>query len=181
MKKLCCVLAITLLVGLCACRRDSNNYSSSTSPTPTTANTAVVDFSSITEQTASSTPNRALTNSQVETAVSEMLSGYRLSGSVRVSGIQEIPQNNSAVADLQFESFEYPVSFEGGLLKAKDFKVRKPSGAAIPPPEEMFPPKKVVYSKDGRAILSKYTDGRWVLKSVNWGFDTGVKGNVEIR
>lgn len=29
--------------------------------------------------------------------------------------------------------------------------------------------------------LANYNDGRWVLKQVNWGFDTGVKGTVEIR
>ena len=128
-----------------------------------------------------STPNRGLINSQVESAVSELLSGYRLSGSVSVRGIQELPQQNSAVADLQFNNFEYAVTFEGGLLRAKDFKPKKPSGAAIPSPDEMFPPRKISYSKDGKATLTKYTDGRWVLKQVNWGFDTGVKGSVEIR
>ncbi len=51
----------------------------------------------------------------------------------------------------------------------------------IPDPDEMFPQRKVTYSKDGKATLSKYNDGRWVLKAVNWGFDTGVKGTVEIR
>lgn len=170
------LLILAGAVGIGGCHRASTNYSS---PPPTASNNPGTD--SATPPPTVSTPNRVLTNSQVETAVSEMLSGYRLSGSVRVKGIQELPQQNSAVADLQFEQFEYPVSFEGGLLRAKDFKVPKPSGAAIPPPGEMFPPRKVSYSKDGRATLSKYTDGRWVLKSVSWGFDTSVKGTVEIR
>lgn len=175
MKKLFQLLAVAAAFGGFACHRAANNYSSSS---PTAANSS---GSYSATPPVVTTPNRALTSNQVETAVSEMLSGFRLSGSVRVRGIREIPQENIAVADLQFEGFEYPVSFEGGLLRAKDFKPPKPSGAAIPPPSEMFPPRKVSYSKDGRATLSKYTDGRWVLKSVGWGFDTSVKGSVEIR
>ena len=41
--------------------------------------------------------------------------------------------------------------------------------------------RKISYSQDGKATLSHYTAGRWVLKEVNWGLDTGIKGNVEIR
>lgn len=104
-----------------------------------------------------------------------------MGGSVSVTGIQEIPQQNAAVADLRFNGFEYGVTFEGQLLRTKDFKPPKKSGQAIPPPEEMFPPRKVIYSKDGKATLAKYNDGRWVLRQVHWGFDTGVKGNVEIK
>jgi hypothetical protein len=110
-----------------------------------------------------------------------MLSGYRLGGSVSVKGIQEIPQQNSAIADLQFNDFQYGTTFEGGLLKAKDFKPRPKSGDAIPHPDEMFPQRKTTYSKDGKAILSRYNDGRWILKEVRWSFDSGVKGTVEIR
>lgn len=130
---------------------------------------------------ASSSTSDGLTNSKVETAVADLLSDWRMGGSVRVRGIQEVPQQNSAVADLQFEGFEHGVTFEGQLIKASKFKIPPKSGQAIPPPEEMFPPRKVSYSKDGKATLAKYNDGRWVLKAVNWGFDTGVKGNVEIR
>lgn len=129
----------------------------------------------------SSSVNDGLTNSKVETAVTDMLSDYRLGGSVSIKGIQEIPQQNAAVADLQFSSFQYGTTFEGGLLRAKDFKPKKPSGDMIPSPDEMFPQRAVTYSKDGKAILSRYNDGRWVLKEVRWGFDTGVKGNVEVK
>ena len=110
-----------------------------------------------------------------------MLSDWHLGGSVSVRGIQEIPQQNSAIADLQFNDFQYGTTFEGGLLKAKDFKPRPKSNDPIPHPDEMFPQRKVTYSKDGKAILSRYNDGRWVLKEVRWGFDSGVKGTVEIR
>lgn len=135
--------------------------------------------------TASPAPTPAktneLSNSKVETAVADLLSDWRLGGSVSVKGIQELPQQNSAVADLQFNEFTYPVTNEGNLLKVKDFKPKPKSNALIPSPEEMFPPRKAVYGKDGKATLAHYTDGRWVLKAVNWGFDSGVKGNVEVR
>ncbi len=173
--------AIILAAVLFGNRRNQQSATGINAPAPPTVSSNVGTYSGVLNPTIESTPKRALTSSQVEAAVAEMVSGYRLSGSVRVKGVREIPQENSAIADLQFESFEYPVSFEGGLLRVKDFKPPKPSGSAIPPPEEMFPPRKVTYSKDGRAVLSKYTDGRWVLKSVGWGFDTSVKGSVEIR
>ena len=111
----------------------------------------------------------------------DFLIDWRLGGSVSVRGIQEVPQQNSAVADLQFNSFEYGTTFEGGLLKSKDFKPKKDSGKMIPDHDELFPQRKVSYSKDGKATLSKYNDGRWVLKAVNWGFDSGIKGNVDVR
>ncbi len=138
-------------------------------------------YSSSSSTPATSSSNQGLTNSKVETAVADMLSDYRLGGSVSVKGIQEIPQQNSAVADLQFSGFQYGTTFEGGLLRAKDFKPKKPSGDMIPSPDEMFPQRAITYSKDGKAIFSRYNDGRWVLKEVRWGFDTGVKGTVEIR
>lgn len=124
-----------------------------------------------------------LTSSKVETAVNSMLNEWRLGGSVRVKGVQEVPNQNSAVADLQFDNFEYGVTNEGGLVKAKEFKPQQmpKDQSRLPTMEEMFPQRKAVYSKDGKAILSRYTDGRWILKEVRWGFDTGVKGTVEIR
>jgi hypothetical protein len=83
--------------------------------------------------------------------------------------------------NLQFNNFEYGVTYEGQLIMASNFKIPAKSGKPIPPQEEMFPPRKVTYSKDGKATLARYNDGRWVLKEIHWGFDTGVKGNVEIR
>lgn len=165
----CSFCAVTQLSG---CNKSQNGSYAPSNPS---------SRSSSSSSTPSSTPNQGLTNSKVETAVADLLSDWRMGGSVSVRGIQEIPQQNSAVADLQFNSFEYGVTFEGGLLRKKDFKPRKPSGDAIPHPDEMFPQRKVTYSKDGKATFSKYNDGRWVLKEVNWGFDSGIKGNVEIR
>lgn len=125
--------------------------------------------------------SQKLASSNVEAAVNDLLNDYRLGGSVSVRGIQEQPQQNSATADLQFNDFQYGTTFEGGLLRSKDFKPKADSGKMIPDADEMFPQRKTTYSKEGKAILSRYNDGRWVLNEVHWGFDTGVKGTVEIR
>lgn len=148
------------------------------------ADTTVTSSDSSGSSTTTSTQRQGLTNSKVETAVADLLSDWRMGGSVSVTGIREIPQQNSAIADLQFNSFEFAVNGTDQMLKAKDFKPPKKSGEMIPSYEEMFPPKKITYSKQGKASLTKYNDGRWVLKSVNWHDGIaccGVKGNVEIR
>lgn len=124
-----------------------------------------------------------LTNSKVETAVNQLLGEFRLGGSVSVAGIRLLPQQNATVADLQFNRFEYATSFEGKILKAKNFTPkRKPNDQTrLPTTDEMFPSRKAAYSKDGTAVLAHYADGRWVLKEIHWGGDTGVKGSVVIR
>lgn len=180
------LLLLAAMIAAASCNRlESGNQSSASTPISPAAPSRISSGSTVQDSPAASppspTPNRALTNAQVEAAVADLLSGYRFSGSVQVRGVRELPEQSSAIADLQFNDFEYATTFEGRLLRAKDFKPKKPSGAAIPPPDEMFPPRKVSYSKDGKATLSRYTDGRWVLKQVNWGFDKGVKGTVEIR
>lgn len=161
---------ITLLSG---CNRSQSTPSIPSSGSSTT-----------TQGSTASPPNQGLTNAKVETAVANLLSDWRMGGNVSVRGIQENSQTNSAVADLQFNAFEFGVNGTDQLLKVKDFKLPKKSGKMIPSYEEMFPPKKITYSKQGKAALTKYNDGRWVLKSVNWHDGIaccGVKGNLEIR
>lgn len=134
--------------------------------------------------TSSSTSSQGLTNAKVEKAVADILTDWRIGGTVSVRGIQEIPQQNSAIADLQFNAFEFAVNGTDQMIRAKDFKPPKKSGDVIPSYEEMFPPKKITYSKQGKATLTKYNDGRWVLKQVNWHDGIaccGVTGNLEIR
>lgn len=127
--------------------------------------------------------SEGLTSAKVETAVNSLVGDFRLGGRVSVKGVQELPQQNAAVADLQFDNFEYGITNEGGLIKAKDFapKSMPKDHTNYPTMEEMFPQRKISYSQDGKATLSHYTDGRWVLKDVRWGLDTGINGNVEIR
>lgn len=168
------LLVLPMLMSLTACQKSAqSDYQSSSSSNSS---------SSSSSQTPTST-NQGLTNAKVETAVAAMLSDWRLGGSVSVRGIQEIPQQNAAIADLQFQQFEYGTTHEGGLVRAKDFKPKPMPNdrTRMPSMEEMFPQRKATYSKDGKAILARYNDGRWVLKEVRWGFDAGVKGTVEIR
>src|SRR5207244_2517872 len=168
---------VTLIVGV-----EIQDSHSSTSPeitsniTPSNISTASPNF-----------PSGSLTNVTVETATREMLNAFTLAGTVAVQGIQELPQQNSAVADLGFNGFEYAVTNEGHLIKARDFhppqpRIRRPSDP-LPSMQEMFPPRKISYSGGGRGILTRYNDGRWVLEEIDWGqgFDTvGVNGSVEI-
>lgn len=162
MKKSLSLLFISLMmIVLMSCKNTTSSGSDSSSP--------------------ASSSDQGLTNAKVESAVASMLSEWRLGGSVSVRGIQEIPQQNSAIADLQFNDFQYGTTYEGGLLKTKDFKPRPKSNDPIPHPDEMFPQRKVSYSKEGKAILTRYNDSRWVLKEVRWGRDSGVKGTVDLR
>lgn len=173
-QSLAILFALPVLIGSIACKNStSSSYQSSSSPNSSSSTSS--------QPTASS--NQGLTNAQVETAVTSMLSDWRLGGSVSVRGIQEIPQQNSAIADLQFNDFQYGTTYEGGLVKAKDFKPKPmpKDQSRLPTMEEMFPQRKTTYSEDGKAILARYNDGRWVLKEVRWGFDAGVKGTVGIR
>src|SRR5687768_669525 len=102
--------SLLMLLGLINCQNSTSRSYQSPSP------------SSGSSSQATTSANEGLTNARVETAVGAMLSDWRLGGSVSVRGIQEIPQQNSAVADLQFQQFEYGTTYEGGLVKAKDFK-----------------------------------------------------------
>lgn len=173
------VLLITLMSLLTGCEAVGSN-----APHPGPESTAPVRSSSpAVSKSISPPPAESLTTAKVETAIESLLDEFRFSGSVRVSGIQEQPAQNTAIADLQFDVFEYATSFEGNLLKKKNFnpKPLPQDKTRLPSPEEMFPPKRTIYSKDGRAILARYTDGRWILKEVRWDFDKGVKGSVEVR
>lgn len=81
-------------------------------------------------------------------------------GSVTVTGIQEIPQENSAKADLVFTDFQLVTR---GLFGKRERK----------------------YSGPGVAIFTHYNDGRWVLTKVStsqgldsvWWNDVNIEAN----
>lgn len=167
------ILFLLLTTGIFIACNSTKNDSQPSSPTNSSSDSA--------KETSKS---ENLTKTQVEPAITTLLSNWRIGGSISVKGIQEVPKQNMAIADLQFNNFEFAVTGNDELLRAKDFKPPKKSNQLIPPPEEMFPQKKITYSKQGKAILTKYNDGRWMLKEVNWQDRVaccGVKGNVEIR
>lgn len=141
-------------------------------------------------QNSSSSPGifsreKSLAPSDVEPAVNQMVSRYRLGGNIKVSGIREVPKENTATADLQFEGFEFATDLEGGHLieaakyKPSDTKQRNPTDP-LPSMDEMFPPRKQVFNNQGTAILTKYNDDRWVLKEVRWG-GYSVMGTIEVQ
>ena len=126
-----------------------------------------------------------LSPGKIEPAVNQMVARYRLSGQIKVSGVREIPKENSAVADLQFENFEYVTDLEGAhLIEAAKYKPpnrsqRNPTDP-LPSMDEMFPPRKQVFNNQGTATLTKYNDGHWDLKEVRWG-GYFVSGTIEIQ
>jgi len=126
-----------------------------------------------------------LTTDKVQRAVDKALDWTRKGGRATVIGIQEIPRENSAKADVRFDSFQY---------NANSYDMPISKDQKTPPEPDVRDPKfyeKMYqnrsgqvhiesYSGQGGAILKHYTDGRWVLTGVQFGFH-GVNANIEIR
>lgn len=127
----------------------------------------------------------ALTTDKVQRAVDAMLNWTRKDGGTRVLGVQEVPQQNLAKADLRFENFRYV---------ADDFGSPVSKTKTTPPNPDINSPnyweelnrsvtqrvRETRYSGDGVAILKHYNDGRWVLTEIHFGM-TGVNGNITIQ
>ena len=106
-----------------------------------------------------------LNDSNIEAAASALLRNYRFSGDIQVKGIQEIPNQNAAIADLRFNGFEYAVTDSGQLLETSKYRAPQPtSQSQLPSMEQMFPNRKTSYNVLGKALLKRYTDGRWILE-----------------
>lgn len=86
-----------------------------------------------------------LTEARAQKALNRFVADF--SGQATVQGIQEIPQENSAKADIKFASFKYKDQMMGYSMD---------------------------YSELGTAIFSKYNDDRWVLTRVEV---PGYRGN----
>lgn len=127
----------------------------------------------------------SLTTDNVQRAVDQILDWTKKGGGVRVLGIQELPQQNQAKADIRFEDFQYN-STDMGTPVSKD--------KVTPPQPNINSPnywaeaaayvnnqvKVTRYSGEGVGILKHYNDGRWVLTSVHFNF-VGVNGAVTIQ
>ena len=129
--------------------------------------------------------NKDLSGTNVEAAVETMLRKVRIAGEVRVKGIQELPQQNAAIADLSFNAFEYAITFQGQIIEASKYRPAEPNKPGeIPNMEQMFPGRKASYSGPGKATLKQYNDGRWILERVDWGpplSGLGLVGNIELN
>ena len=135
----------------------------------------------------SATPpeSNKLTNAKVEDAVGRMTSNLRVGGAVVVSGIQELPQENAARADLRFNSFQYKSDMAGTPVASNRQAPRKPEVNSPNFYDEMYKygTQQIQlknYSGPGVAILKHYSDGRWVLTEVHWEFN-GWTGTVDIK
>lgn len=131
-------------------------------------------------------PNtNSLTNAKVEQAVNQLTSNLRVNGAISVEGIQELPQENAARADLRFTNFQYRSDMAGTPVSSDK---RAPEKPEVNDPN--FYDKMYKYgtqqvqtrnfSGQGFAVLKHYSDGRWVLKEVHWEFN-GWTGNVDIK
>ena len=110
----------------------------------------------------------SLTTASVQAAVNEAVAWTQTAGSIAVVGIRELPGQNAATADLQFNNFQYNADF---MKVPKPKNERTPSGN---PAVVYIPPSAtrnvVNYSGQGVASMTHYTDGRWVLTRIDFNF-----------
>jgi hypothetical protein len=175
------ILAVCFGIGLLyfLLARNSSNRVIVSSPGTTSPPSSSSIVSSIAEAT------NQLTNVKVERAVNRLTSNLRVAGGISVEGIQELPQENSARADLRFTNFQYKSDMAGTPLSSNRQAPEKPQ---INDPnfyDKMYRyGTQQVYTKNysgpGFAMLKHYNDGRWVLKEVHWQFN-GWVGDVDIR
>lgn len=133
----------------------------------------------------SSGPNRSADDSplavaKVQRVVDKALDWTRKGGSATVLGVQELPQENAARADINFNGFQYATDYYGQLISAEK-KVKPIPKDRLPSPDELFgQPKVASFSGKGEGILKHYSDGRWVLTAVHFNF-VGVSADIEVR
>jgi hypothetical protein len=181
-KPIAIILAVCLGVALVYIFLSRNSSNKTTVSSPTT--TLERNLSSVINSATQPDPNK-LTNAKVEQAVNQLTSNLRVGGNIGVEGIQELPQENAARADLRFANFQYKSDTAGTPVSSDR---RAPEKPEINDPnfyDKMYKygTQQVQtrnYSGQGFAILKHYSDGRWVLKEVHWEFN-GWSGNVDIK
>src|SRR5260370_1172777 len=111
---------------------------------------------------------QTLTAPSVQAAVNQAVAWTQTGGSVTVVGVREVPGQNEATADLQFNNFQYNADF---------MNVPKPKGERTPsgnPAVNYIPPSAsrnvLNYSGQGVASITHYTDSRWVLTRLDFTF-----------
>jgi hypothetical protein len=175
------VLAVAIVIVLLYIflSRDPSSQTIASSPGTISPPSSSSIVSRLTEAT------NQLTNAKVERAVNQLTSNLRVAGAISVEGIQELPQENSARADLRFTNFQYKSDMAGTPLPNNRQAPEKPQ---INDPnfyDKMYrygtqQVHTKTYAGQGFAVLKHYNDGRWVLKEVRWQFN-GWVGDVDIR
>jgi hypothetical protein len=117
---------------------------------------------------------------KVQRVVDKALDWTRKGGSATVLGVQELPQENAARADITFNGFQYATDYYGQPISAEK-KVKPVPNDRLPTPDELFgQPKVASFSGKGEATLKHYSGGRWVLTAVHFDL-VGVSADIEIR
>ena len=110
----------------------------------------------------------SLTAASVQAAVNQAVAWTQTGGSITVAGVRELPGQNEATADLQFNNFQYNADF---MKTPRPKDERTPQGN----PAVVFIPPSATrnflnYSGPGLANMTHYTDGRWVLTRIDFNF-----------
>lgn len=158
----------------------AGNSPSGVSPQNTPV-TSTLDSTSSTTSADSGSSGGGLTDSNVQRAVRNLMSDFTKGGDINVEGVQELPNQNAATADLRFVNWVCTTVNGGGLSKQKPPPLTHDQFGM---PSTAFGPKLVTYNVRGLAVLKHYNDGRWVLKEVHMGsgFDTvTITGTAEVR
>lgn len=126
-----------------------------------------------------------LSNEKVQRAADQAVEWTRKGGGAQVVGIQEIPQENTARADIEFNGFQYNSDDSGNPVPKDRSTPRKPDLNSPNFYDELYKynTQQVhveTYSGQGVATLKHYNDGRWVLTGVHWGFH-GTNATVEVQ
>jgi hypothetical protein len=152
--------------------------SNSTTSQNTTVATNTLNQS---EATSSNSSASALTDSNVQRAVRSFMNEFTKGGNINVEGVQELPNQNAATADLRFVNWVCSTTYEGGLSKQNPPPVTYDRYGM---PSSAFGLRLRTYNTTGLAVLKRYNDGRWVLKEVRVGsgFNTiTITGTAEVR
>jgi hypothetical protein len=155
----------------------NSNDNSNSQTTAITTNTNQPD----TTPSGSSSSGGGLTDSNVQRAVRSFMSDFTKGGNINVEGVQELPNQNAATADLRFVNWICSTTYEGGLSKQKPPPVTYDRYGM---PSSVFGLRLVTYNTSGLAVLKRYNDGRWVLKEVRVGNGFNavtISGTQEVR
>jgi hypothetical protein len=178
------IAAGCLLLSSCSLASSSSSSSSSSSGAASSGS------SSASASPAGSQPKRPaerppLSVEKTQVAVDKVLDWTRKGGTATVLGIQEMPNENAARADIRFDNFQYNADMYG---TPADKNKKAPPEPDIRDPkyyEKMYQNRVGQmqvkrFSGRGVGILKHYNDGRWVLTEVQFDF-VGLSRNIELN
>ena len=158
-----------------------SNLVTSTSNTNGNANSQIATGTPSPAQSETASSSGGLTNGNVQRALRTFMGDFTKGGEINVEGVQELPNQNAATADLRFVNWICSTTYEGGLSKQRPPPITYDRYGM---PSSTFGLRLKTYNTAGLAVLKRYNDGRWVLKKVRIGsgFNTvTVSGTMEVR